>query len=201
MVAFQKARRVDQVGFANRVQNVIDRNPSRQQLGRLGDDVELRFLSSLNDDGRNALEPVQAWLHLVGCHLPQPGLGYRGRRQTVSHDGETGKGHAVSFDLGRGGQFRLHAGYGRVHVLQRLKHVDVPAKVKVDFCRAAAGDGAHRQQSRDAVHGLFDGPRHGHHHLVDGHDAVVDSDQDTRKIGGREDRDRNSEREIRAQQG
>src|SRR5439155_3838032 len=67
VVAFQKARRVDQVGFANRVQNVIDRNPSRQQLGRLGDDVELRFLSSLNDDGRNALEPVQAWLHLVGC--------------------------------------------------------------------------------------------------------------------------------------
>ncbi len=40
----------------------------------------------------------------------------------------------------------------------------------------------------------------GDHHLIDGHDAVVDADQDAGKVGGGKYRDRNSERQIAADQ-
>ena len=33
-----------------------------------------------------------------------------------------------------------------------------------------------------AVDGFFDGPGDGDHHLIDGHDAVVDPDQHAREI-------------------
>ena len=38
-------------------------------------------------------------------------------------------------------------------------------------------------ETRHAVDGLLDGARDGHHHLVDGHHAVVHADQHARKIG------------------
>ena len=60
--------------------------------------------------------------------------------------------------------------------------------------------GAHLLQTRDAVYRFFNGPGDGDHHLVDGHDAVVDADQHARKIGGRKYGDRNGEGEISAQQ-
>ena len=53
-------------------------------------------------------------------------------------------------------------------------------------------------QARHAVHRLFDRPRDRDLHLVDGRDAVVDADHDAREIGGRENRDRNGERQIDA---
>ena len=42
--------------------------------------------------------------------------------------------------------------------------------------------------------------RDGDHHLIGGHDAVVDRDQDAGKVGGGKNRDRNREGQIAAQQ-
>ena len=62
-----------------------------------------------------------------------------------------------------------------------VHHVDVPVEEKIDFGRAAAGDGSDLLQSGNAVDGFFDGTRDGDHHLIDGHYAVVHADDDAGK--------------------
>ena len=93
-------------------------------------------------------------------------------------------------------QLGANARERRVHQLQRGHHVHVPVEEEVHFGRAATGDGADLLQSGHAVYRLFDGTRDGDHHLVDRHHPVVHADDDTRKIGGRKNRDRNGEGEI-----
>ena len=162
--------------------------------------MELRLLPSLNDDRGNAIEPVQARLDFIGRHLPSLVWAHGVGRQAVANDGKAGEGHAMRFDLRRGRQLGLHARQRGVHILQRLEHVDVPVEEEVDFGRSAAGDGTDILQSRHTIHGFFEWPRDGDHHLIDGHHAVIDPDQDSRKIRGGKNRNRDGEGEISADQ-
>ena len=82
-----------------------------------------------------------------------------------------------------------------VHTLQSQNHVGVPVEEQIHFGGTTARYGSNLLQARHAIYRLFDGPRDGNEHLVDGHDAVVHADDDARKIGVRKygDRDRKSE--------
>ena len=53
-------------------------------------------------------------------------------------------------------------------------------------------------QAWNAVDGFFDGARDDHQHLVDGHHAVVDANDDAGKIGIRKNRNGNGEGEVSA---
>ena len=92
----------------------------------------------------------------------------------------------------------MRARQGGVHALQRPVHFFVPVEKQVDFRRTPAGDGLDPLQPLHPVHRFFQDARHGDHHLVDGHHAVVGADHDAREIRRREHRHRNVERQIRA---
>src|SRR5205807_9195947 len=87
---------------------------------------------------------------------------------------------------------------GRVHQLQGLKHVHTPVEIKVDLNRAAACDGTDVVQTRNSVDRLFQRASNHDLHLFDRSDAVVYTDNDSGEVSGREDGDRNREREIDA---
>src|ERR1700676_4281559 len=69
-----------------------------------------------------------------------------------------------------------------------------------NFSRTPAGDGFYIQQPRHAVHCLFERTGNGHHHLIDGHHAVVYCDQNSGEVSGWENRDGDSESEKSANQ-
>ena len=186
MVLLQQTGRIDQVGSPNRVEYVGDGDAGRQQLGGIGSDMKLRLLSALHHHGGHAIETIEARLQIVGCHRPELRLRDRVGGEAVADDGKAGEVQAMRLDDGCRRQLGANAGERRVHQLQRGDHVHVPVEEKIDFSRAAAGDGAHLLQSGHAVDRLFDGTRDGDHHLVDRHHAVVDADDNARKIGGRE---------------
>ena len=153
--------------------------------------MKLRLLSTLNNDRGNTVETIQARLDLVSRHFPELGRLHRVGGHAVAHYGETGEGHAMGFDFRGRREFGLHAGKRGVHILQSLEHINVPGEKQIDFCRAAAGDGADVLQTWHAIHPFLQGAGDGHHHLIDGHDAVIDGDQNAGEIGGGKHRDRN----------
>jgi hypothetical protein len=117
----------------------------------------------------------------------------------VAADGiEGGEGEAVDGDLRGGGEGLLDAGDGGIDQLEGLEHVDVPVEKEADFGGAAAGDGANGDEAGDAVDGVFDGASDSDFHLLDGHDAVVDADDDPGKVGLRKNGDGDAEGEVNA---
>ena len=88
----------------------------------------------------------------------------------------------MGFHLGGRRKFRLQAGHNCVHALQRQNHVGLPVKVQIDLGRTAARYGCHFLETRNAVHGFFDGTSDGDQHLVDGHYAVVHTDDNAGKV-------------------
>ena len=133
VIFLQQSRRIDQVGATNCFENVRHGDAGDKQLCGIRDDVELGFLPSLNDNRRNAVKPIQAWLDFVSRHLPQLGGLHGVGRKAITNDGETGEGHAMRFDLRRGRQLCLHARKCGVDILQRLEHVDIPVEEEVDL--------------------------------------------------------------------
>ena len=75
------------------------------------------------------------------------------------------------------------------------------SKKRLTLSRAAAGGGADGDEAGDAVDGVFDGFGDGDLHLLDGHDAVIDADDDAGEVGLREDGDRDLKRRVDAGEG
>src|SRR3954464_2077175 len=101
-------------------------------------------------------------------------------------------------DLGGGGKGLFYFGERGVNQLKRGDHVLVPGEEKADFGAAAAGGGAHGQESGDGVDGVFDGLGDEDLHLFDGHDAVVDADDDAGEVGFGEYGDGDAQSEVDA---
>ncbi len=106
----------------------------------------------------------------------------------------------MGFDLRAGGQLRLQAGNNRIHSLQRQDHVGAPVEEQIHFGGTAAGDGLHPAEPGDAVDRFFDGLGDRNEHLVDGHDAVVNANDDAREIRAWKDRHWNLDRQIDSDQ-
>ena len=198
VIVLDQAGRIDHVGLRDRVQNAGHRHLRLQKLRGVGLDLEFGNLAALQHHHRHAVHAIEPRLDGVVGELPELRLRHGVRGQAVAENRERREGQAIGRQFRGGRQRGLHARQRRVHVLQRLEHVDAPVEEQIDFRRAAAGDGANLLQAGHAVHGLFDGPRDRHLHLIDGRDAVVDADHDAREIGGGEDRHRNRERKIHA---
>jgi uncharacterized protein (DUF2237 family) len=61
---------IHQVGAANRIQNVGNRNASGEQSRGIWHHLKLGDAAALNDDRRNAIQAVDAGFHVVGGDLP-----------------------------------------------------------------------------------------------------------------------------------
>ena len=206
MIGFVQAGRIDDVGSLNGIDEIEEGDAGGLQPGEIGDDVELGHLAALHDDGADAGDAIQRRLQVVGGDLPEPRLRdgvfaavVGGER--VAEDGKGGEGEAVGGDAGGGGQRLLHLGERRIDELQRAEHVHVPVEEEADLGRSAAGGGAHGQQAGNAVDGVFDGLGDGDLHLLDRHDAVVDADDDARKVGLGKDGDRHLKGGVDAGEG
>src|SRR5439155_6999412 len=200
MIVLDEPRRIDEVGAANGIENIVDGDARRKKASRFGHDVELWNAAALHKDGSNAIEPVDARLEVVGGNFPKLILRNGVGRQAVAENGKRGEGEAVRLDLGARRQFRLQTGHDGVDTLERQNHVARPVEKKIDLRGTAAGDGLNFLQTGNAVDGFFDGARDDHQHLVDGHHTVVDANDDARKIRIGKDRNGNGEGEVSADQ-
>ena len=166
--------------------------PARLQPGHIGDDVVLGDLAALDGDGADAVRRDSAEASGRRWRAPRAGSARplcAVVRLRVAEDGEGGEGEAVGGDVPRwlARSAALWMSAASVE-LKGLEHVHVPVEEEADLGGAAAGGGAHGDEAGDAVDGVFDGLGDGDLHLLDGHDAVVDADDDAREIGLREDR-------------
>ncbi len=196
----EQSGRVDEIGAAYCVKQVRNCYVRGQQFRGIGSDVKLRLLTALHNDGGDAIHAIEPGLQIVGRHGPQLSLGNGVGGEAVPDDGEAGESQTVSLDHRCRRQRSADFGQGRIHELQRGHHVHMPVEEQVDLGGAAAGNRTHLLQAGYAVDRLLDGPRDGHHHLVDGHHAVVHADDDAGKVGGGKHRDGNGEGHVNAGQ-
>ena len=182
------------------VENVSNCDVGGEQLGGVDRNVKLGLLSALHQHRGNTVQPIQPRFHLVGGSFPELGLRYGIGREAVAHDGEAGERHSVRNHSGGWRQFSLNPRDRCIYVLQRLEHVYIPIKKQIDFRRTATGNGTNFRQPRNAVHRFLNRAGDGDHHLINRHYAVVDGDQDSRKIGFWENRDWNGKGKISSKQ-
>src|SRR5206468_10148079 len=101
MIVFDKTRRVDEVGAADGIENIVDGGAGRKKASRLGHDLKFRNAAALHKDGSNAIEPVHARLDVVGGNLPKFVLRNGVGGQAVAENGKRGEGEAMRLNLGR----------------------------------------------------------------------------------------------------
>ncbi len=149
-------------------------------------------------DAGNARDAKQARLDGVARHLPQFGLRPAGRAgQAQADDREGRERQAVDAGGGGGRQRRADLRQAAVDVQLGRLHLHAPVEEDVDLRRAAPGGRADGDHAGDVLHRLLDGAGDRRHHLVGGHHAVVDQDDDAREVGLREDRRRHRPRRER----
>src|SRR5262249_34537979 len=164
-------------------------------------DVKLGPLAALDEHARHARQSVQARFDLVRRQLPEFGLRHRVGGQAVADDREARKIETVRPNLHGRAEAALEASHGGVDHLERQDHVDAPVEEQVDLGGPAARHRADRPEAGHASDRLFDRPRDRHLHLLDRHDAVVDADDDPRKIRRRKHGDRQRQRLVDADHG
>ena len=182
MVSAQQARRIDQVRVVHRVQNVLHSHVRPQHSRRIGRDLKLRLLSSLHQNAGHPIQPVQPRLELIGGQFPKLRLRNFVRGEAVTQNRKARKIKPMRINLSRRRQRALDSRNRGFHLLQRQHHVYAPVEVQIDFRRTAAGNRVHLLQSLNAIDRFLDGPRNRHFHLVDGHDAIVHADDNSRKV-------------------
>jgi hypothetical protein len=192
MVMLKQSRRIDQICAANGLKNVRDSDACREQTRGIGCHLKFRHPATLHQHGGNSIETVQARLQIVSGQLPKLILRNGVRREAVSQYRKGSEGKSVGLDFCACGQFRLQARHNRIHSLQRENHVRVPIEEQIDLGRPPAGHRLHLAQARYAVDSLFDRFRDDHQHLIDGHNPVVYTDDDSREIRVGKYRDGNS---------
>ena len=201
MLVLDQAGRVDEVGSSNRVENIVHRDPGGVQARGIRGDLEFGNAAALYDDGRDAIQPVEARLQVVGGDLPKlvgrHGIGC----QAVANDGKDRKGQAVRFYLGRRRKVCLQTSDDGVHALESQNHVRVPTEEEIHLGGTTAGDGGNLLQAGNAVDCFFNRTGDGDQHLVDGHDPVVHSHHDAGEIGVRKNSHGNAESKISADEG
>ena len=148
--------------------------------------MELGPLATLNEDTRHARKAVEPGLDFVGRQLPEVGLRHRVGGQAVADDGKAGKVETIGPDVRCRRETALNARDGRIDHLQRLQHVDVPVEEEVDLGRAAAADRSDVFKAGHDPNRFLDRPGDRDLHLLDRHHAVLDADDDPRKVRRRE---------------
>jgi hypothetical protein len=74
MVCFVEARRVDDVRCLNPIDEIEERNSSGLQTSHVRDDMKLRDLSTLHNNGTDSVHAIQWRLKVVCSNLPQLSL-------------------------------------------------------------------------------------------------------------------------------
>ena len=74
MIILDETGRVDEVGPADGLENIVDGDAGGEQTRRVGRYLELRNAATLHENGGNTIEPVHAWLDVVGGNFPKPVL-------------------------------------------------------------------------------------------------------------------------------
>src|SRR5712692_1455294 len=118
MIALNETGGVDEVRAANGIENVVDGNAGREEARGLGRHLKFGDAATLNENGGDAIEPVDARLEVVSGNFPKLVLRNGVGGQAVTEDGKRGESEAMGFDLGGGRQFRLQAGNDGIDTLE-----------------------------------------------------------------------------------
>jgi len=184
VIAFEESGRIDEIRAPDRIENIGYGDVGLEQLGGVRANLEFRLFPSLHQHRGDTVQSIEAWLDVIGRHLPQIRLQHGLRSKAIANNGKTRKRKAIRFDVHGGRQRTLDCRHRGIDPLKGLEHIHIPVKVQVDFGGAATGNGLNRLQPFHAVDGLLQRARDGHHHLVDRHNAVINTDDYTRKIRG-----------------
>src|SRR5437016_3074758 len=71
MIALDETGGVDEVRPADGIENIVDGDADREETRRFGCYLELRNTATLHENGGNTIEPVHAWLDVVGGDFPK----------------------------------------------------------------------------------------------------------------------------------
>ena len=173
------------------VDEVEDGDAGGLQLRQVGDDVELGNLAALHGDGADAGDAIERRLAGRRSRAPRAAVCETAiGGEAVAEDGEGGEGEAVGGDH-RGGRERLlHAWLRAASTSCRVWNMSTfQSKKRLTSAEPRLVVERTVDEAGDAVDGVFDGLGDGDLHLLDGHDAVVDADDDAREIGLGEDGD------------
>ena len=206
MIGFIESWRVDDVGALHSIQQIQQGNAGGLQARRIGNDVELGDFAPLHDDGAYACDAIERRLEIVGGNLPQTGLRDGGRpailrRKRIAEDGERRKRETGGGDARRGRQRLLNFGESGVNELECVEHVHIPIEEQTDVCRPTAGVAPNGCQAGHGVDCVFDRLGDGDLHLLDRHDAVINTNYDAGKISIGKNRDWHLRGCVQARQG
>ena len=198
VVFLHHARRRHQVGVAQRVNDLRERDAVAVQLLRI--DHHVIFLRAAADDVRlgHARQAVEPRSVIVVSEFPEIRQRARGRRDAEADHREHGEGHAIDVETRPAGQRRRDFGDASLDAVQGVLHVHVPAKKDVDVRASARRDRLDRRDPRHRADGLFERARYRQHLHVDRCDAVVHANDDSGKIGLRKDRNGDLRRQHHA---
>jgi hypothetical protein len=184
----------DEIVFFERGGDVGHREVGGGEFERIDDDVVFGGAATDEIDARDAGDAEEARLEIVAGEFPQFGEFAFRAGETDAENREGVKREPPDGGLGGLRQGGLELRNAVKDVELALDHVDLPVEEDVDLGAAATGGGAHLDDAGNVLHRLLDGARDGGHHLVGGHDAVVDEDDAAGKLRLGKNRGRHLER-------
>ncbi len=187
VVLLVHAGRGDQVVPLEGARDVAQGQARGVQPHRVHHHVVLRRAAAHEVDPRDAGDAQEARLQLVARGLPETRDVALRAGQADAEDGKGREGEPPDRRRRRRRQLAADLAEAAQHVELRLLHVDFPVEEDVHLRGAAPGRRTHLHDTRDVFHRFFDRPGDGGHHLVAGHDAVVDQHDAPREVRLRED--------------
>ena len=92
MIVLDEAWRIDQICFANGVENIVDGDACREEARRFGCYLELWYAAPLHEHGSETIEAIYARLDIIGCNFPEFALRDGVRGQAIYNNGKGCKG-------------------------------------------------------------------------------------------------------------
>ena len=182
MICFIEAGRIDDVRRLYRIDEVENGYACGLHARHVRHDVVLGNFSALHCDCAYTGDTVQWRLQLISGYLPKLRLRQTVGGEAVSEDWKGCERKTVGRNYGRAGECLSYFAERCIDELKRAEHVDVPVEEETDFSGAAAGVRTHGEQAGDRIDGILDWLCDGYLHLFDGHNTVVDADDDAREV-------------------
>ena len=145
-------------GFQRR-RHVVHREPGREQLAGVDDDLDLARVATRHLDAADAGDPRQRRADDVEGVVVQVG-DRQAARQVEAEDGEGGGVSRSTASSVSARQVLADLGDPVLHLLQRRRHVGRRLELRRDLGRAAEGPRAHAADAGHLHDRLLERPRH-----------------------------------------
>ncbi len=195
------ARRGNHIGGGETRDDLLGREVVAEHFRRIETHHVLALLAADDLDTVDARDTVEAGDEIVEGDVGEFGEIAHSRTQTQIEDREGAAGQQAGVDGGGGGKAAAGVGERAAEKLKGTGRIAIRGEGNVDFRAAPGGGGAHQTRTGDAVGGLFERARDGHHHLLARQFAAIGQDNRAREDEFGKDRARDRGREQAAEQG